>query len=103
MLKIFPKWILITFTADVTTIFHHLFSTYSYITLDEQQEQKDIFWAQLFEIHQYLAILFENIGELEQVVTVANNLHTATKLANIGIAHIKNFNNFWEGFDVLCS
>jgi hypothetical protein len=50
-----------TFTTDIQTILHHLFTTYGYITPEELSEQQEKLCAKVIDIEQPLIILFDEL------------------------------------------
>ena len=86
-----------TFTVDLQTILHYLFTTYGYITPEELQEQKDKLCAKTFDIQQPLIILFDELEELQNIAVAASNPYTDTQIVNIALTLIKNFNDFEKG------
>ena len=77
-LKSFQNQFSNTFTADVPTILHYLFTAYGYITPEELKEQEEMLSAKVFDIQQPLIILFGELEDLQQISVAALNLYTDT-------------------------
>ena len=96
-LKSFRNQFSNTFTSDIPTILHYLFTTYGYITPEELKGQEETLISKVFDIQQPLIILFGELEELQQISVAALNPYTGTQMVNIGIKLIKNFNDFEKG------
>jgi len=86
-----------TFTSNIPTIFHYLFTIYGYITPEELKGQEETLCSKVFDIQQPLIILFDELEELQQIYVAALNPYTGTQMVNIGLKLIKNFNDFEKG------
>ena len=83
-----------TFNNNLQKNIIYLLTQCGSITPEEKKEQEDILCVKLFDIQTSLVILFNNLDELEQVEMVENNPYTGTRIVNIGIMSIMNFNYF---------
>jgi len=96
-LKSFRNQFSNTFTSDIPTILHYLFTTYGYITPEELKGQEETLCSKVFDIQQPLIILFDELKKLQQISVAALNPYTGTQMVNIGLKLIKNFNDFEKG------
>ena len=88
-LKSFRNQFSNTFTVDVPTILHYLFTTYGYITPEELKEQEEILSAKFFDIQQPLIIFFGELEDLQQISGAVLNLYMDTQIVSIGVKLIK--------------
>ena len=86
-----------TLTDSLPVILAYLFQTYGDISDEELTKAEETLKAKVFDITQPLAIMYNEIQDLQDLATAANNAFSDRQLVLIGIHLIKNMNDFEKG------
>ena len=86
-----------TLTADIPVVLAHLFRTYGKISPDHLLNLDTELRKKVFDITQPLVLLYNEVEDLQELATAAQNPYTDTQLVNLGIRLIKNMADFEKG------
>ena len=86
-----------TITTDIPTLLEHLFTTYGAVEPEALNEQEDLLRQKVLHIGQSLILLFNEVGELQELATASGNPVSLVQLLTIGIQLIKNVDDFETG------
>ena len=81
----------------IPEIMEHLFSVYGRVPQEELDEAESKLRAQIFDISEPLVLMFNEIDEMQDMATAAENEFSDQQIVNLGIHLIKNTGDFEKG------
>lgn len=86
-----------TLTASLPVILAYLFQTYGDISEEELTSADETLKAKVFDITQPIEVMYNEIQDLQDLATAANNAYSDKQLVSLGIHLVKNMNDFEKG------
>ena len=78
----------------IPDILHYLFVTYGDSTPEELSTSAELLKAKAFDITQPLIVMYNEVQDLQDIATAANNSFSDTQIVNLAIQLIKNMCDF---------